>query len=147
MEFMQLFDTQSLVVPVIAVPQISLDRIPQRFVDRRRPQRTEQLVEVPTEPAFVEQTVGIPVLGGWGRLGHLQGFHPELSSTALFAEQHVDIPVPTDGPLRFLPGQGRFAVMEDLVEVFKTVPGQSSTAFCGGRGPGGGLQDFLPEQG
>ena len=36
---------------VIAVPLISLDRVPQRSVIRR-PQKAEQLVEVPTEPGY-----------------------------------------------------------------------------------------------
>ena len=46
---------------VIDVPTIVLqDRIPQRTV-RRCAQMAEQLVEVPTVPFFVEQTVDIPV--------------------------------------------------------------------------------------
>ena len=60
-----------IIVPeqVIAVPKTPQDRIPQRFVDRRCLQKAEQLVKVPTEPAFVEQTVDIPVLSGGGRRG------------------------------------------------------------------------------
>ena len=50
-EFMQRLDTATS-VQVTAVPKISLDRIPQRFVDQRRPQRAEQLVEVPTVVSF-----------------------------------------------------------------------------------------------
>ena len=44
-EFMNMLDTATP-EQVIAVPKISQDRIPQRFVDWRRPQRAEQLVEV-----------------------------------------------------------------------------------------------------
>ena len=71
-EFMKMHDAQSLVEQVIAVPKISSDRIPQRFLDRRRPQRPEQLVEVPTELAYVKQIVDILIPGGGGR--RLQGF-------------------------------------------------------------------------
>ena len=46
-EFMKMLNTATP-EQVIAVPKISPDRIPQRFVNRRRPQRAEQLVEVPT---------------------------------------------------------------------------------------------------
>ena len=62
---------------VIAVPKISLDRIPQRC-PRRRPRKAEQLVEVPTIISYsslqraAEQTVDIPVpqvrRGGGGGL-------------------------------------------------------------------------------
>ena len=48
-EFMQRLDTLTP-EQVIVVPKISQDRIPQRFVDRRRPQKAGQLVEVPTDP-------------------------------------------------------------------------------------------------
>ena len=44
-EFMQKLDTSTL-EQVIAVPKISLDRILQRFVDQRRPQKAEKLVVV-----------------------------------------------------------------------------------------------------
>ena len=46
-EFVQKIDAPSLVEQVIAVPKISLDRIPQRPANRR-PQKAQQLVEVPT---------------------------------------------------------------------------------------------------
>ena len=63
-EFMQKLDT-STPVQVIEVP-ISLDRIPQRFVDGRRPQRAEQLVEVPTDPPYALRSLLLPflVVGG-----------------------------------------------------------------------------------
>ena len=58
---------------VLAVPKISLDRVPQRSA-LRRPQKAEQLVEVPTvlTPTRIalqiaEQIVGIPVPQGRGR--------------------------------------------------------------------------------
>ena len=50
-------------------------------LDAPVPQMVEQLVEVPAEPVFVEQTIDIPVPGGGERL-RLQGFLPEQSSTA-----------------------------------------------------------------
>ena len=56
---------------VIAVPKIMLeDHIPHRSA-LREPQLVEQLVEVPKEPVFVEQTVDIPVPDRGGRL-HLR---------------------------------------------------------------------------
>ena len=92
-EFMKIHDTQSPVEQVIAVPKLSSNRIPQRFVDRRRPQRAEQLVEVPTEPAHVKQFVDISVLCGGER--RLQGFLPEQNSAASSVEQIIDTPVST----------------------------------------------------
>ena len=46
-EFNKKIDAPALDEQVIAVPKISLDRVPQRC-PRRRPRRAEQLVEVPT---------------------------------------------------------------------------------------------------
>ena len=74
-EVLQKKETPSLVEQGIAVPKISLDRIPQRSAVRR-PQKAEQLVEVPTIVSFsslqrtVEQITDIPVPGrgdGGGR--------------------------------------------------------------------------------
>ena len=48
LDVFRLLDTQIPVEQVIAVPKISLDRIPQRLVERRLPQMVEQLVDVPT---------------------------------------------------------------------------------------------------
>ena len=48
LEVFRLLDTQMPVEHVIAVPTISLDRIPQRLVERRLPQMVEQLMEVPS---------------------------------------------------------------------------------------------------
>ena len=59
-------DAPALDELVIAVPKISLDRIPQRC-PRRRPRKAEQLVEVPTILSYsslqraAEQTIDIPV--------------------------------------------------------------------------------------
>ena len=96
-DVLQLFDALVPVAEqVIDVPKIILEDIPTRII--RKPQLAEQLVDVPTEPAFGEQTVDIPVPRGRGR--HLQGFLPEQSSTASVVEQIVHIPVPGGG----LPG-------------------------------------------
>ena len=80
--------------------QIIVDRIPQRFVDQRRLQRAEQLVEVPTVVSYsslqqqsVEQNVDIPVPGTRGDHGGLQGFLPRQGSLQRAVEQIVDIPV------------------------------------------------------
>ena len=64
---MQKLDT-STPVHVVAVAKISLDRIPQRYVDRRRPQKAEQ--------QFAEQVIDIPVPRNRGDHGGLQGFPP-----------------------------------------------------------------------
>ena len=69
---------------VIAVPQISTDRVSQRLVERRLPQMVEQLVEVPTvlTPTRIalqiaEQLVNTPVpqvsVSGGGHQGSLSG--------------------------------------------------------------------------
>ena len=50
-DIMQKIDAPSLDEQVIAVPKISLDRIPQRSA-LRRTQKAEQLVEVPTDSAY-----------------------------------------------------------------------------------------------
>ena len=64
---------------VIAVPMISLDRVPQRSAIRR-PQKAEQLVEVPTEPGYSLAVIAVQALG--------------RRAAAALAEQIVDIPVP-----------------------------------------------------
>ena len=83
-EFMKMHDTQSPVEQVIAGPKISQDRIPHRFADRRRPQKAEQLEEVPTEPAYVQQIVDISVPSGGRR--RFQRFSP----TAEFNRRRAD---------------------------------------------------------
>ena len=57
---------------VIDVPKIILEDMTRIF---REPQLAEQLVEVPTEPVFVDQTIDIPVPRG--RRRRLQGFLSE----------------------------------------------------------------------
>ena len=104
MEFLQLFDTQSPVEEVIAVPKISLDRILQRFVDRRRPQKVEVLTVVSyssMQQQTAEQMIDIPVPRTRGDRGGLQGFPPRQGSQRT-VEQIVDIPVPGGGPRDFL---------------------------------------------
>ena len=110
-EFMRGLDTATP-EQVIAVPEISQDRIPQRFVDTGRPQRAEQLVEVPTVVSHsslqrhsAEQNVDIPVPGTRGDRGGLQGFHPRQGSQHT-VEQIVDSPVLGGGPQDFLPVLG-----------------------------------------
>ena len=79
-EVLQKIDKPS-VEQVIAVPTISLDRIPQRSACRP-PQKAEKLVEVPTIVSFssqqqptAEQIVDVPVRGrgGGGGRGGVQG--------------------------------------------------------------------------
>ena len=90
----------------IVVPKISQDRIQQRFVERRRPQRAEQL-EVPTVVSYsslqqsAEQNVDMPVPGTRGDHGGFQGFLTRQSSLQRAVEQVVDIPV-GGGPQDFL---------------------------------------------
>ena len=96
--------------PVIEVPQILLDRSPQRLGDRlRQPQMVEQLVHVPTVVSYsllqqltAEQIVDIPVPGraGGGERGGLQGSLPRQNSVAFYVKQTVNIPVPRSGGLQ-----------------------------------------------
>ena len=91
-EVLQKIDT-SPVEQVVAVPKISLDRIPQRSA----------VLEVPTIVSFsslqqqtAEQIIDIPVPGRGGvrgEQGGLQGFSSGQNSTARIVEQNVDIPV------------------------------------------------------
>ena len=116
-ELMKKIDAPALVEQVIAVPKISLDRVPQRSVCRRS-RRAEQLVEVPTLVSYsslqqrtAKQNVGVPVPHGRsGRVGHggLQGFSQGQGSAAFRGADHVDTPVPQGrggfgGPQGFLP--------------------------------------------
>ena len=111
---------------VIAVPQISTDRVSQRLVERRLPQMVEQLVEVPTvlTPTRIalqiaEQLVNIPVpqvsVSGGGHQGSLSG-------QGSVGEQIVDIPVPRGRGMRqvqgFLPEQSTTAQsVEQTVDI------------------------------
>ena len=156
MEFMQMHDT---VTPeqVIEVPKLSHDCIPQRSAVRR-PQKAEQLVEVPTEPAYVlaviaiqamglraavalaEQIVDNPVPQGRRGGGGLQGSRAGQNSTAADAEQIVDIPARTRGLQGLRPGQNSTA-LGGAVHVDIPVP-----SGRGGRVGWGGLQGFSQEQ-
>ena len=115
---------------VLAVPKISLDRIPQRSAVRRT-QNVEQLVVVPTIVSFsslqqrtVEQIIdtSVPHRRRRGQ-GGLQGF------SSRFVEQKVDIPVPGGG-LHVLPDPG----------------GSSSSAVSRGERGEGDFSDFSPGQ-
>ena len=114
------------------MPKISQDRIPQRFVDRRRPQRAEQLVEVPTVVSHSslkqqsdEQTLDIPVPGREGSgSGGLRGFHPRQGSLQRTVEQIVDI-------RQLLP---QFRVKSwRMGGVFRTYPRSKKSAEVAGR--------------
>ena len=132
LEVFRLLDTQMPVEQAVAVPKISLDRIPQRSADLV-PQMVEQLVDVPTVLSLssLQQTAEqiVDILVPRGRDRRRQGFLPGQSSTAA-GVQNVDIPV--RGGLRgFLPGQSSTQrAVEQLVD--------SSS---------GGLQDFHLGQG
>ena len=81
--------------------KLSHDRIPQRSASRR-PQKGEQLVEVPTVLSYAllqqhaaEQIINIsvPGRGGGGGRGGPQGFSSGQNCTALLVEQNVDTQV------------------------------------------------------
>ena len=116
-EFMQNLDTSIFDEQVIAVPKIFLDRIPQRS-SLRRTQKAEQLVEVPTDPAY---SLGALISSALG--GGLQGSLPEQDSLRLrrAVEQIMDIPVPLGRdrslPLIFL---GTTSGMPSLLSVQST---------------------------
>ena len=138
-EFMQTLDT---VTPeqVIEVPKLSQDRIPQRSAVRR-PQKAEQLVELPTDPAYVVLVCASSVLDG-----NLQGFLPGQSSPASredldllrrAVEQIIGVPVQGRGG-----GGGRGGLQGSS--------GQNSTAQVVEQivdfSVSGGLQGSLPGQ-
>ena len=77
-EFFQKFDAPVVAEPVIVVPKISLDKARRRMGDYLRPPQTaEQLVEVPTDPAYSILVIASSVLSG-----AIPGFFPrtELNS-------------------------------------------------------------------
>ena len=151
---MKELDSPALDEQVIAVPKISLDRVPKRF-RRLRTRKADQLVEVPTIISYsslpqrnVEQTIDIPVPhdhGGRGGGGGLQIFSQGQGTTACRGAEFVDIPVP----------QGRGGLGGGGLQSFSQE--QGSTAVFGadlvdnpvphGRVGGGGLQGSLPGQG
>ena len=78
---------------------ISQERIPQRFVDPRRPQKAEQLVEVPTVVSFssleqqtAKEIIDIPLPRTRGCHGDLQNFLPGQGSLQRTVDQIVNIP-------------------------------------------------------
>ena len=93
LEVFRLLDTQMPVEQAIAVPKISLDRIPQRsFV--LTPQSAEQLVEVPTvlTPTRIalqiaEQIVATPVPHG-----RVHGSLPGQSSSSRREDERAEVP-------------------------------------------------------
>ena len=110
----QFFATHLPVVaePVIEVPKILPDRVPQRFVECRPLQQADQLVEVPTIVSYsslqgiVEQIADNPVpRSGRGLGGGLHGLPPGQDSIAFGGAEHVAIPVPGGG-LHVLPDPG-----------------------------------------
>ena len=125
---------------VIAVPEISLDWVPQRSA-ARRPQTAEQLVEVPTDPVYVAMVLASKVYSRREIRRILSG----LGSTASGFGQVVHNPVPQGrggvgargGLQGSRAGQNSTAYLEQIVEI--PVP-------QGRRGSGGGLQGFLPVQ-
>ena len=79
MDLLREINAPALVEQVIAVPKISLDRVPQRSVCRRS-RRAEQLVEVPTIVSYyslqqrtAKQTIDLPVPHGRGDRGGGEG--------------------------------------------------------------------------
>ena len=79
--------------PVIEVPKILPDRVPQRIVERRPPQMAEQLVEVPTEPVYVLVVLASKVFSTRELSGFLSG-QGSTASGSRFLEEVVDNPVP-----------------------------------------------------
>ena len=153
LEVLRKLDVPS-VEQVIAVPKISMERVPQRSV-LPVPQTAEQLVEVPTHPWYVAVVLASKVYsrreirrilqgldpqgrGGGGARGGLQGSRAGQNSTA-YLEQIDENPVPQGrggggarGGLRSsLPEQNSAAVVEQIVDI----PARR------------GLPDFLPGQG
>ena len=110
----------------IDVPKIILEDIPTR-ISSREPQLAEQLAEVPTSLYFLEQTVDIPVPRGGKR--RLQGF----------SQNRVRLRLLSSRPLTF-----QFLVVFLAMDVLKVFSRLEKT---GEIPPGGGLQDFLPDQG
>ena len=144
-EFMQKLDT---VTPeqVVEASMLSHDSIPQRSA-LRRPQKAEQLVEVPTVLSFAllqqhvaEQIIDIPVPGrggGGGGRGGAQGLSSGQNSTARLVEQNVDTQVPRRRRIQggfpgSHPGQGSTAGVPEQIDDIRSL---------------GGLQGFLPRQG
>ena len=125
---------------VIAVPKISLDRVPQRSA-LPVSQTAEQLVEVPTMPGYTLAVVASKLCSRREIRRILSG----LGSTVSGFGQIVDNPVPQGrggggargGLQGSRAGQNSTAYLEQIVDI--PVP-------QGRRGSGGGLQGSLPVQ-
>ena len=87
-EFMQTLDTETS-VQVIEVPKLSHDSIPQRSAVHR-PQKAEQMVEVPTEPGYLLAVLASKFCSKREIRGILSGQGSTASGAALI----VDTPVP-----------------------------------------------------
>ena len=102
MEVLRKLDVPA-VEQVIAVPKITFDRVPQRSA-LRRPQKADQLVEVPTEPVHSLAVIAVQARG--------------RRVAAAMAEQIWDNPVPqgrrrrSGSPQGSFPGQGSTANVE-----------------------------------
>ena len=140
-DILKCVDLQAPIEQVIDVPKIFLDSFLPRTV-LRAPQTAEQLVEVPTIISYSsllqrthELIVDIPVPGhGGGGRGGFQSSHPGQSSTALVAEQIVEIPRRGD-PQGFLPRQ---STLQRTVEQFADIPVPAGGGLHGIRlDPGG----------
>ena len=129
-----------VVEQVIAVPKISLDRVPKRSA-LPVPQTAEQLVEVPTNPVYTLAVVASKLCSRREIRRILSG----LGSTASGFGEIVDNPVSQGrggggargGLQGSRAGQNSTAYLEQIVEI--PVP-------QGRRGSGGGLQSSLPVQ-
>ena len=141
-DFMQNLGTSTLDEQVIAVPKISLDRIPQRSA-LRRTQKAEQLVEVATDSAYAFGAAISSALSGG-----LQGFLPEQDSLRLqrAVEQTKDIPVPGRGGGGARGGLQGFLAEQDSLRLQRAVEQIMDIPVPGG-GARGGLPDFLPGEG
>ena len=128
-EVLRKFDTQS-VKQIFAVPKISFDQVPQRSAVRR-PQKAEQLVEVPTEPGYALAVLASKVFSRRELRDILAG----QGSTASGPELIVDFPGPR-GDLQWS-HKGQRTVEQNV-----DIPVQRGR---GGRG-GGSLQGFSPGQ-
>ena len=90
-EVLRLLDVPAI-EQAIAVPKISLDRVPQRSA-ARCPQTAEQLVDVPTEPVYVAMVLASKVYSRREIRRILSG-HGSTAS-GLGSSEHIgDVPVP-----------------------------------------------------
>ena len=120
--------------PVIEVPKILPDRVPQRIVERRPPQMAEKLVEVPTEPVYVLMVLASKVYSR-RELSRLLSGQGSTASGSRFLEGVVDNPVPPRSWRWWCTWRSsRFSRKTSGVEQIVDVPARR------------GLPDFLPGQ-